>query len=97
MDCNEMLASLETFIHRATSLQEYGQMCFDLCAQRYSDEPEAAQRLDTATSLGTLIFAPKGEAVLRRFLKKCDLTPKLEDAAVDGLRAQEQRTERFSR
>lgn len=94
MDCNEMLASLETFIHGASNLQEYGQMCFDLCAQRYTDEPEAAQRLDTATSLGTLIFAPKGEAVLRRFLQKCDLTPDLEDAAVDGLRTREQQASR---
>lgn len=94
MECNEMLASLETFIRRAPSLGEYGQMCFDLCAQRYGDQPESAQRLDTATSLGTLVFAPKGEAILRRFLQKCDLTPELEDEAVKGLRVREQQTSR---
>lgn len=94
MECNEMLASLEGFIHRSPKLQEYAQMCYDFCAQRYADEPEAAQRLDTATSLGTLVFAPKGEAILRQFLQKCDLTPELEDAAVEGLRTQEQQPSR---
>lgn len=78
-------------IKRAPSLQEYGQMCFDLCAQRYADQPELAQRLDTATSLGTLVFAPKGETILRRFLQKCGLTPRLEDEAVNGLRTSEPR------
>lgn len=94
MECNETLASLETFIKHAPNLQEYGQMCFDLCAQRYGDQPELAQRLDTATSLGTLVFAPKGEAILRRFLQKCDLTPRLEDEAVNGLRTSEPRASR---
>lgn len=96
MECNEMLVSLDGFIHRSTNLKEYGQLCYDFCVQRYSDEPEAAQRLDTATSLGTLVFAPKGEAVLRQFLRKCDLTPDLEDAAVEGLRTREQQTGRPS-
>ena len=94
MECNEMLASLECFIHRSPNIKEYGQLCYDFCAQRYSEEPEAAQRLDTATSLGTLVFAPKGEAVLRQFLQKCDLTPDLEDAAVEGFRIREQQTGR---
>lgn len=96
MECNEMLASLERFIKRAPNLQEYGQMCFDLCAQRYADQPELAQRLDTATSLGTLVFAPKGETILRRFLQKCGLTPRLEDEAVNGLRTSEPRASRAS-
>jgi hypothetical protein len=94
MECNEMLASLESFVHRSSNVKEYGQLCYDFCAQRYADEPEAAQRLDTATSLGILVFAPKGETVLRQFLQKCDLTPELEDAAVEGLRTREQQTGR---
>lgn len=68
--------------------------CFELCAQRYGDQPESAQRLDTATSPGTLIVAPKGEAILRRFLRKCDLNSELEDEAVSGLRVREERPRR---
>lgn len=73
--CSRFLDGLEAGLRGAPTLDDYARSCVALCAQMFSNSIVQGRRLDAAIQLGQLVFAKKGEALLREHLRKLDSSP----------------------
>ena len=73
--CSRFLDGLEAGFTAAPTLDDYARSCVHLCAQMFSNSIVQDRRLDAAIQLGQLVFAKKGETLLRELLKKLDSSP----------------------
>lgn len=85
--CSRFLDGLASALQDTPSQTEYGRTCVDLCTQLFPDSLADGRRLDAAIQLGQLIFAKKGETLLRRLLTRLDASPSQAQNILDNINA----------